>query len=215
MKWKGLIFDRDGTLFDSLPMILRSFNHAIEPFTERRPTDLEWIQTFGPAEPECIAAFIPRDKVDEATSRFYTYYREHIGDSQLFPGVREVLTRAKGNDARLGLFTGGGRSSTVLCLEKQGVLSMFDVLVTGDSVEHPKPHPEGVLRALEVMGVPAEKTLVVGDAGADVEAGKRAGACGVLVRWSSYPFPYLSEMQPDLTFDRVSDFERFLFEVKS
>lgn len=215
MQWKGLIFDRDGTLFDSLPMILRSFNYAIEPFTDRRPTDHEWIETFGPAEPECIASFIPRDKVDEALRRFYIYYGEHISESSLFPGMRELLTRAKREGAGLGLFTGGGKASTVLCLEKQGILSLFDVLVTGDVVEYPKPHPEGVLKALAVMDVPAERTLVVGDAGADVEAGKRAGACGVLVRWSSYPFPYLSGMQPDLTFNRVAEFEQFLFEVQS
>ena len=48
VKYNGIIFDRDGTLFDSLHVILRSFNYGIEPFTAKRPTDEEWFEAVWP-----------------------------------------------------------------------------------------------------------------------------------------------------------------------
>ena len=210
MKWKAVIFDRDGTLFDSLAVILRSFNYGIEPFTDRRPSDSEWFAAFGPAEPEVMGRFIPAEKKEAAFDRFYCYYQEHIGEIALFEGVSELLFRLKEGGMKLGLFTGGGRTSTRFCLEKRGVLSLFDVLITGDDVALPKPHPEGIHKAVDFLNVKPEQTVVVGDSGADIQAGGKAGTTTVMARWSEVPLAFDFSSQPDYIFYRVSELDQFL-----
>jgi len=130
MKYKGIIFDRDGTLYDSLDVILRAFDHAIEPYTEKRPTIEEWFAAFGPAEMDVIAKFIDPEKKQEAFNRFFDYYRTHFGEIHFYPGMRELLLELKRKGAKLMLFTGGGHLSTRFCLEQTGVLHLFDALVS-------------------------------------------------------------------------------------
>jgi len=212
MKWKGIIFDRDGTLFDSLPVILRSFNFGIEPFADKRPANEEWFSAFGPAEPEVLGKFIAPEHKAEAFDRFYRYYTEHIAEIHLFPGILELLGRLKAGGCKIGLFTGGGMKSSRFCLTHAGILELFDVLVTGDMVAHPKPDPEGVLIAMRHMQVRSQETIVAGDAGSDVAAGKKAGAVSVLAQWGVYPVTNELLVKPDYTFTSVTGFERFLFE---
>lgn len=212
MRWRALIFDRDGTLFDSLAVILKAFNYAIEPFADRIPSDSEWFAAFGPAEPEVMAHFIPVSRKGEAYSRFMDYYKEHFDGIVLFPEVAGMLAGAKERGAKIGLFTGGGLESTRFCLQQKKLLSLFDILITGDQVVHPKPHPEGILRALVDLNVDASQTLVVGDSAADVEAGSRAGTATALVRWSPYTNGFHAAIQPDYVFSNVVDFRDFIFQ---
>lgn len=211
MKWKAIIFDRDGTLFDSLPVILRSFNYGIEPFTSKRPTPGEWFEAFGPAEPEVMGTFIPAENKAAAYDRFFQYYRDHFNEIALFPGMGELLQRIHASGIRIALFTGAGRETAEYCLKQQDVLQYFDELVTGDSVLHPKPDPEGILKAMKALNVSAAEILVVGDAGADVIAGQRAGATSILARWSGFIPPHDLPSNPDYKFSSVPDFEHFLF----
>src|SRR5438034_730069 len=134
MKWKAVIFDRDGTLFDSFPVILAAFNRAIEPYTTKRPSDTEWFAAFGPAEPEVIGRFIPSEKKEEAFKRFYTYYNEHLAQIRLFDGMKFVLEMLKQKGAKLAIFTGGGLESTRLVLSEKGIAEYFDDVITGDRV---------------------------------------------------------------------------------
>ncbi|PWT91916.1 MAG: hypothetical protein C5B54_04425 [Acidobacteria bacterium] len=210
MKYKAIIFDRDGTLFNSLPVILRSFNYGIEPFTSKRPTDAEWFAAFGPDEQEVMGKFIPADKKPEAFKRFFEYYQGHFSEIQLYPHVREMLARVKQAVGKIALFTGGGRTSTEFCLREQKILYYFDVLITGDEVINPKPHPEGILKALQTLSVDAHEAMIVGDAGADILAGKDAGVTTVLARWGGAP-PFDLPSRPDYIFNTVSAFEEFLF----
>jgi HAD superfamily hydrolase (TIGR01549 family) len=212
MRWQALIFDRDGTLFDSLAVILKAFNYGIEPFADRIPSDSEWFAAFGPAEPEVMAHFIPVSRKREAYSRFIAYYKEHFDEIALFPEVTGMLAGAKDRGAKIGLFTGGGIESTRFCLQQKNLLPLFDILITGDQLVHPKPHPEGILKALGDLNVDASQTLVTGDSSADVEAGARAGTSTALVKWSSYSNGYHAAIKPNYVFNKVVDFREFLFQ---
>lgn len=211
MRCKAVIFDRDGTLFDSLEVILRAFNHSIEPFTDRRPADAEWFAAFGPSEPDVIAVFAGQENKQAAFERFYSYYREHFHEIPLFPGIRPLLERLHGAGIPMAVFTGGGYESTIFCLEQQKILSFFQELVTGDRVQHPKPHPEGVLRAIRNLGVAPADTLVVGDAGADILAGQGAGAVTALARWARLAPPFDLPSRPDYVFRQVAELRHMLF----
>jgi phosphoglycolate phosphatase/pyrophosphatase PpaX len=211
VRWKAVIFDRDGTLFDSLPVILRAFNYGIEPFVTTAPTDEQWFAAFGRDEPEVMAVFIDAKHKQEAYERFFRYYREHFHEIVLFPGMREIVERLHQNGAKLALFTGAGKETAEYCLEKEKILHYFDELVTGDVVTKPKPDPEGIFKAMRTLQSQPSETLVVGDSGSDVLAGQVAGATTVLVRWGGFVPPHDLPCNPDYVFKAVQEFYEFLF----
>jgi phosphoglycolate phosphatase/pyrophosphatase PpaX len=211
MKWKAVIFDRDGTLFDSLPVILRAFNYGIEPFAAKAPTDEQWFAAFGPDEPEVMGVFIEAKHKQEAYERFFRYYRDHFREISLFSGMRQVIEKLHQNGVKLALFTGAGKETAEYCLEKEGILHYFDDLVTGDVVTNPKPDPEGIFKAMRTLNTQPSETLVVGDSGSDVLAGQRAGATSVLARWSGLVPPHDLPSNPDYVFATVREFHEFLF----
>ncbi len=213
MKWKGVIFDRDGTLFDSLPVILRAFNYGIEPFSNRQPSDEEWFAAFGPDEPEVMGKFIAADNKIAAYQRFFQYYRDHFHQISLYPGMREILEKLHKDQVKLALFTGAGKETARYCLKNEGILHYFSELITGDSVVSPKPDPEGIFKAMESLHTTAVETLVVGDAGADVLAGQRAGATTILARWGGFVPPHDLPSTPDYVFTNVGQFESFLWNL--
>ncbi|MCI0602353.1 HAD family hydrolase, partial [bacterium] len=204
------IFDRDGTLCDSLDVILGAFDHAIEPYTEKRHTREEWFAAFGPAEMDVIAKFIPAEKKQEAFNRFFDYYRAHFGEIHLYPGIRELLFELKRNGAKLMLFTGGGHMSTRFCLEQTRILHLFDALICGEDVQHPKPDPEGILKLMKEQNLLPGETIVVGDAASDVEAGKAAHAFTAWLCWSENAQSSELNVPPDFTCRSVDELRRVL-----
>jgi phosphoglycolate phosphatase/pyrophosphatase PpaX len=212
MRFESVIFDRDGTLYDSLEVILQAFAFGIQPFVEKLPTREEMIRAFGPAEPEVLAKFIPIEKKQASFNRFYDYYRQHFSEIHFYPGIRELLFRLKEKGAKLMLFTGGGRVSTHFCLEQTGILHLFDALICGEDVQHPKPDPEGILKLVQEQHLDLTKSIVVGDAASDVQAGKAAGISAAWLCWSVNAKATPPKVQPDYICDSVKDLEQVLLQ---
>src|SRR5262249_26386624 len=149
----------------------------------RLPTDDEVLATFGPAEPECIYRYLQQAEaggetkkpaeecLDPAVERFFQFYERHPNHVRAFPGVLEVMQRAKGSGWRLGVFTGKGRRGAIYTLEQLRLWpDVAEVLVSSDDVTYPKPDPEGVKLALAKLEITPDRMLFVGDAPADIEA---------------------------------------------
>ena len=215
MNFDAVIFDRDGTIFDSLDVIFRSFVYGVEPFIQRQPTREELIAAFGPAEIDVIGKFIGSERKQAAFNRFFDYYREHFHEVRMYPGMQELLFRLKENGAKLMLFTGGGRISTHFCLEQHGVLPLFDALICGEDVKRPKPHPEGLRKLQREQHLVRKKTALVGDAASDVEAGSAAGFKTVWLSWSENARSAEPKVRPDYECDSVERLKKILLEDRS
>jgi phosphoglycolate phosphatase-like HAD superfamily hydrolase len=83
----------------------------------------------------------------------------------------------------MAVFTGASSQAAHLLLEETGLLDYFDVVVAGDQVDRQKPHPDGILRVCERLGVPAQGAAYVADAPIDLEAARRAGALPIAAGW--------------------------------
>lgn len=79
----------------------------------------------------------------------------------------------KAHSIRLGAFS-SCYNNLLPSLENAGILNYFSAVVQGDEVKNHKPHPEGLFKVLQILGVPAAEAAMIGDAAVDIAAGKAA-----------------------------------------
>lgn len=180
---KAILFDLDGTLTDTLPIVIAALNEALAPVWGGLRSEAEVRRLFGPPEGRLIAQEAPDDP--GAVERFYASYRRlHRGQARVFPGVRPMLSTLWERGFRLGLVTNKGRRSTVITLDEFGLRRFFRTIVDGDQVERPKPAPDSILRALAELGALAPDAAYVGDMPSDLAAARAAGVAGWRAAWS-------------------------------
>lgn len=123
---------------------------------------------FGPGSAGASFEDIYRDYLE-------VYYEHATDTSRLYPGVRETLEALIARGDRTALFTNKPRRVTDKTLRFLGIDGLFEATFCPEDLERKKPDPEGILRCSRATGVPLERTLMVGDSRADVDAGRAAG----------------------------------------
>jgi len=205
----AVIFDMDGVLCDSEPFIAAAAAEALRRRYGIAVTREEFLPFVGAGDDRFItgAAALHGVTADLAVDKALTYeiYLELIRVSlQPVAGVGAFLAAARSAGLRLAVATGSDRPKLDGNLAAIGVPeSTFEVVVSAEQVTHKKPHPETFLVAVERLGLPAARCLVVEDARNGVLAGRAAG-CAVLGITSSQPAEVLLEagalaVAPDFT----------------
>ncbi len=199
MRYPTVLFDLDGTLVDSGAMILASYRHATQSVLAREVPD------------EVLAGFIGGGsilehmrEIDEGRAdELVRVYREHNeplhDDLEAFPGVEDLLATLSAQGRTLGVVTAKRRKTVDLSFAVLPLERYFDAIVTTDMTERHKPHPEPVLKALELLDADPAGAAFVGDSPFDVAAGKAAGVFTVAVAWGNiHPVARLVEAGADL-----------------
>lgn len=179
------VFDLDGTLIDSLPVTFDAFRDATAPFLGRRLSDAEIYAHFGPADHLIVADLVGPAHAEAAIAELMAVYSRRMAEMPLFPGIAEALDALRAAGLRLALCTGRGGPSTRLILAALGLAPLFETVVAGEEVAHPKPAPDGIRETARRLGVPPERTIYVGDSIKDVEAGLAAGAFTISALWAA------------------------------
>lgn len=178
---RAVIFDLDGTLLDSMPLVLRAFAHALAPF---RP-DLDMAGIFqrlgGPPERTFLELTGDEAKAAEALRRLDSFGFENGELVQPFDGMRSLLEKLHSTGVRLAIWTGRDRQTTGSLLTAHDLAGFFTTVVCGDDLATHKPHPAGLLEILARLDVQAHEALYSGDADADVLGGAEAGVRTVLI----------------------------------
>ncbi len=207
-----IIFDFDGTLANTLPLIYDSFQKLFKKYDDRLVTPYDIRSMFGPTEAEMISQYLAnRGAVSEAIEEFYSYYKENHRDFvQRHKGIETLLRFVQSQNFKLAIYTGKSRRSLDISLAALDFEGIFDVTITGDDVKNAKPHPEGIERALVALRSKPEDTMFVGDSDADIEGGKRAGVKTIGVQWlPEFQSKHFSIL-PDLIFLEVTEFIDYL-----
>lgn len=214
MKYKAILFDFDGTLADTLPVCFYSFQKVFTTYDQRTLSDQDIVAMFGPSEVGIIQQNLRcKDRVHEAVADYYLHYeREH---SRFVSGNQEILElinliHHKG--MLTGIVTGKARRSYEISVKHLFPDDLFQVSITGDDVVDPKPHPEGIIKAMKLLGCSPQETLFVGDSQADIEAGVRAKVKTVGVNWLDNSHGSELLIKPDYEFSSVSEFIKELIE---
>jgi pyrophosphatase PpaX len=191
------LFDFDGTLVDSVALILDSFRHATATVLGSVPDQSVLMAGVGTPLREQMRSF-DEDRADELVS----VYREHnaLRHADLlrpYPGVDAMLAGLRGRGCVIGIVTSKMRDAVELGLQYVP-LGEFDVIVTCDDTELHKPDAAPVLHALALLRAPAEGAVYVGDAPYDVRAGRAAGVATAAAMWGdTFPAAVLRAERPD------------------
>ncbi len=189
---KAVIFDMDGVLLDSEPLIREA---AMRMFAEHgikaQPEDFKpFVGTGedrfigGVAEKYGFALDLARDK-----ARTYEIYADVV-DGKIEPlnGAHEFIAKARAKGLKLAVASSADQIKMDINLKGIGIPpETFDAIVSGSDVTKKKPNPEGFLKAAEKLGVSPETCLVVEDAINGVQAAKTAGMRCLAVTTSFTP----------------------------
>ncbi len=206
MRCETVLFDLDGTVVDSGPIILASMRHATREVLGRDYSDEELLQTVGgPGLEAQMRALAP-----EHVERLVRVYRAHNeplhGELRACPGMAEVLRRLHGEGRRLGIVSAKRRATVELAFAHVPLGHLFEAVVGGDETERHKPDPQPLLVAAERLGADPSRTAYVGDSPFDVQAAKAAGMRAVAVTWGRiHERARLEAERPDAIVSRAEE----------
>lgn len=187
-----IIFDIDGTLIDSKAIILAGHAHTFGKLGLPMPAEAEIMALVGRSLPEIFVALAGEDgPVKELIAGYQEAVWGFRTDGQhrelLFPGAAELIAAlAAEPETSLALATGKGRRGTDLVIEQHGWYGIFKSSHTGD--ENPsKPDPTMLHKALEIAGVAAASSAMIGDSPFDMEMAVAAGVTPIGVAWGHQP----------------------------
>jgi phosphoglycolate phosphatase/pyrophosphatase PpaX len=207
MNLKGVMFDFDGTLADTLPVCVEAFRRAAEPLTGRTYTDAEIVATFGPSEEGNVKVLAP--DAPEQCLRDYLVHYEQLHGPEPFEGIHDLLKDLKGAGLKIALVTAKGPRTAEISLRLLNMAHYFDLIETG--WEHGIRKKESIEHVLEQWQVSKDEVVYVGDAPSDVRISREVGVpvVGVVFGGLSQP-EQLAAMQPDALFHRVEDLREWL-----
>lgn len=192
------LFDLDGTLIDSVELIMNTFRHTMITHRGAAPPHEVWLKGLGTPLRDQFRTFT--DDQDEIQAMIATYreynHANHDAMVRRYPELLESIRSLKEAGRKLGIVTSKMRAGTLRGLGVCGLEGLFDVLVGADDVDRHKPDPTPVLRAMELLAAKPATTVFVGDSPHDLASGRAAGVRTAAALWGPFPREWLEPYQP-------------------
>ena len=180
-KTRAVIFDLDGTLVDSMPLVLKAFAHALKPARGDISEEKILSHLGGPPERTFVDMLETPAQIAEAMQRLRDYSVENWRLIRPFAGMHGLLDGLRTAQQGVAVWTGRERESAEWILNEHNIHSRLDACVCGDDLPTHKPHPGGLEETLRILAVELDEALFVGDADVDVLAGSAAGVRTLLI----------------------------------
>lgn len=181
--FKGIVFDLDGTLVDSLSVTFEAFNHGFTLFGSPKLSPAEIMNQFGPGEAEIFGRIVGVENAEAAYKASKEHLNANLSRTPLHSGIGELLEKLKSAGIPISIFTGRSWPTTELILNYHQLLDRFVTVIANDHVGSPKPSPEGLFLASKRMHIEPKHLLFVGDSPSDMIASQSAGSSGVAALW--------------------------------
>jgi len=205
-RFTAVIFDLDGTLVDSYEPIADSLNHARAAFG-LDPKPLEEIRReVGRGLESLIADNLGPARVQEGVQLFRARYRQVFKQgTRLLPGVATTLAELSRRGIPMAITSNKPAYFSREIAEDLGLGGLFLGIIGPEMVARPKPHPEMVLKALEILGKPRSEVLYVGDMTIDIETGRAAQLAVCVIPSGSDTRETLLAAHPDYLVEEFGD----------
>lgn len=200
----AVLFDLDGTLVDSIALLLASMRHTFHGRV-RQPTDAEWIEGIGTPLPKQLTPYVESDEDRERlVNRYRTFQMEnHDKLMARYEGVIDTLALLYQRGHPMGIVTSKGNSMMERGLKFIGADDYIEVAIGYDSVHIHKPDPYPVKAALEKLEYGADEAVFVGDSPHDVKSGNAAGVITIAALWGPFTKSQLAPFNPTHFLDDI------------
>lgn len=204
---RTVLFDLDGTLIDSIRLILDSYHHTLSQHKLPARSDEDWLKGVGTPLHVQFSEWRELPETLEAMIATYREYnlKHHDRMVTVYPGVLEAVREIKAAGRQTGLVTSKNRLGALRGLNLVGLEALMDVLVCADEVTNPKPHPEPVEKAVALLGADPSTTLYVGDSVHDMVSGRAAGVKTAAALWGPFGRAHLEGAKPDYWLQKPGD----------
>lgn len=184
-KFKVVLFDVDGTLIDTDQLIINSYKELFRRFRpDYKLTKDEEISFLGPT----LASMFPKyfnEDFDLLFKVYSTYSHNHMREHAfVYEHAEEVIKELKAKGYRIGVVTSRFKSSVMTVLNEFDLTKYFEIIISLDDVNNPKPSPEGINKCLEFFNCSKDECLYIGDNLGDYNASVSAGVKSCLVSWA-------------------------------
>ena len=198
MTLPAILFDLDGTLIDTIELILSSARHAFEEWPVR-PTDEEWVRGIGTPLVQQLRAYAANDdEVALLLARYRRYQNEHHDRlTRCYDDVPDVIAALADRGHQLAVVTSKASPIAHQSLAFVGLDHFFPVVVGYDDTARHKPDPEPVRVALSRLGVSPDDAVFVGDSPHDILAGNAADVITIAALWGPFDRDTLADARPD------------------
>jgi pyrophosphatase PpaX len=202
-----VLFDLDGTLIDSVRLILDSYHHTLAAHGLPPRTDEHWLSGVGTPLTVQLADWGHDPATLNALIATYREYNlaNHDRMVTVYPGVAAAVEAIRAAGLRTGLVTSKNRQGAIRGLTLVKLERMMDVLVCADEVTNPKPHPEPVEKAMALLGADPRTTVYVGDSIHDMVSGRAAGVRTAAALWGPFGRSHLEDATPDYWLETPAD----------
>ena len=210
------LFDLDGTLIDSIELILNSAKHAFTARGGRVPDDREWLGGVGIPLATMFRRYAADDaEVESLIARYREYQLEHHDRlTRCYDDVVETVDFLRAAGHPCAIVTSKTSWLAKRGLEHVGLAQHFDVIIGCDSCERHKPEPEPVLLALDRLGYAPRDAVFVGDSVHDMLAGNAAGVSTIAALWGPFSREDLAAAAPTHYLDRIADLPTLLSAIQ-
>lgn len=198
---KAVIFDFDGTIGRTLPLVIKAVRAGVSPFIGREPSDEEIAATFGPIEEGSIRFFLPDDEAqyEKGCKLMFDYYENHHDEiaPRPFDGIVDLIKHLKSKGLIVTLATGKGKKTCDISLRHYGMEDVFDTVETGSIKGGIKPQMMNAI--LKKYNLKPQEAVYIGDAPSDIDAARQVGTGIISVLYGTLP-EYIDEVkakQPD------------------
>ena len=204
------LFDWDGTLANTLPIVVKSFQTVL-PRVGCYVSDDFILKRIGIGDRRLFIETLRQGKVRFDDALLTRLVREKnklqidmIAETALLPGAVDLLNSLK-RKIKVGLATMSSEPLIRALLEAKGLNDCFEAIVSADEVNYPKPDPEVFLKCASKLNVRPEKCVVFEDSIFGVQAAKRAGMACIAVATGAYSNNRLREVGADLLISSLKE----------
>lgn len=209
-RWQTIFFDLDGTLANTIPLIVASYQHA---FREVRGEEIEDARARAWIGRPLLGALLEEDP-ERGHDLDRTYREWNLANTERlierYAGVPEMLTTLTEAGAKVHVVTSKRTETARLALAGVGIDHLIDVVGALEHTTRHKPDPEPLLVAAAKLGVDPTAAVYVGDATVDILAAKAAGMAAIAVTWGAGEREALEATHPDTIVDTVDELTAYL-----
>jgi pyrophosphatase PpaX len=213
----AVLFDLDGTLLDSIELLVGSMQHAFAGREGPRPSVEEWIAGIGTPLRTQLREFASSDEDLEAIVERYRDWQQAHHDSMLrcYDQVIDTLKILHARGHPLGVVTSKMNDLMNRGLEHVGIARFMSVAVGYNSATRHKPDPEPVRVALTSLGYEPHESIFVGDSPHDMLSGNAAGVTTIAALWGPFTREQVAPTKPDYWLDRITDLPTLVHELQA